>query len=127
MFRNGGGARRGPRARKGRSVFAIIESGGRQVRVEEDVLVTVDRLDKEVGDEVVFDRVLFVANGGDFATGTPYVPGATVTGVVHALDRGPKIRVFRKRRRKAWRRTLGHRTELTRVRIHGIHGVGRAE
>ena len=108
-------------------MFAIIESGGRQVRVEEDVLVTVDRLDKKVGDEVVFDRVLFVAHGGGFVTGTPYVPGATVTGVVRALDRGPKIRVFRKRRRKAWRRTLGHRTELTRVRISGINGVGRVE
>jgi len=110
-------------ARKGRSVFAIIESGGRQLRVEEDALVTVDRLDKEVGDEVTFDRVLFVAGGGGFAAGTPYVASATVTGVVASLDRGPKIRVFRKRRRKAWRRTLGHRTALTRVRITRISGA----
>ena len=101
-------------------MFAIIESGGRQVRVEEDAVVTVDRLKKEVGDEVVFDRVLFVAGDGGFATGAPYVPSATVTGVVDDLDRGPKIRVFRKRRRKGWRRTIGHRTELTRVRITGI-------
>lgn len=104
-------------------MFAIIESGGRQVRVEADALVTVDRLDKEVGDEVTFDRVLFVAGDRGFVTGTPYVPSAAVTGVVDALDRGPKIRVFRKRRRKAWRRTLGHRTALTRVRIIGIRGV----
>ena len=104
-------------------MFAIIESGGRQVRVEEDALVTVDRLDKEVGDEVVFDRVLFVAGDGRFRSGAPYVPSATVTGVVDALDRGPKIRVFRKKRRKAWRRTLGHRTALTRVRITGISGA----
>ena len=109
--------------RKGRSVFAIIESGGRQVRVEEDALVTVDRLDKEVGDEVTFDRVLFVAGEHGFVAGTPYVADATVTGVVDALDRGPKIRVFRKRRRKAWRRTLGHRTALTRIRITGISGA----
>ena len=104
-------------------MFAIIESGGRQLRVEEDALVTVDRLDKEVGDEVTFDRVLFVAGDGGFAAGTPYVASATVTGVVASLDRGPKIRVFRKRRRKAWRRTLGHRTALTRVRITRIGGT----
>ena len=105
-------------------MFAIIESGGRQVRVEQDAVVTVDRLDKQVGDEVHFDRVLFVAGDGGFVAGAPYVPSATVTGVVDALDRGPKIRVFRKRRRKAWRRTLGHRTALTRIRITRISGAG---
>ncbi len=105
-------------------MFAIIDSGGRQVRVEKDALVTVDRLDKEVGDAVTFDRVLFVAGEEGFVAGTPYVADATVTGVVDALDRGPKIRVFRKKRRKAWRRTLGHRTALTRIRITGISGVG---
>ena len=108
-------------------MFAIINSGGRQVRVEKDALVTVDRLDKEVGDEVTFERVLFVAGDDGFVTGTPCVAGATVTGVVDALDRGPKIRVFRKKRRKAWRRTLGHRTALTRIRITDISGVGSQE
>ena len=108
-------------------MFAIINSGGRQVRVEKDALVTVDRLDKEVGDEVTFERVLFVAGDDGFVTGTPYVAGATVTGVVDTLDRGPKIRVFRKKRRKAWRRTLGHRTALTRIRITDISGVGSQE
>ena len=99
-------------------MYAIIESGGRQLRVEEGAVVAVDRLDGQVGDEVEFKRVLFVEqDGGMFATGTPYVNGASVTGTVDAQTRGPKIRVFRKRRRKAWRRTLGHRSELTSVRI----------
>jgi large subunit ribosomal protein L21 len=99
-------------------VYAIIESGGRQLRVEEGAVVAVDRLDAQVGDEVEFSRVLFVEQGsGMFTTGTPYVNGASVTGTVDAQTRGPKIRVFRKRRRKAWRRTLGHRSELTSVRI----------
>ena len=81
-------------------------------------MVDVDRLDAEVGDEVSFNRVLFVEQeGGGFSAGTPYVNGASVTGLVDAQTRGPKIRVFRKRRRKAWRRTLGHRAELTSVRI----------
>lgn len=99
-------------------MYAIIESGGRQHRVEEGTVVNVDRLDAEVGDEVAFNRVLFVEQGpGTFAAGTPYVNGASVTGLVDAQTRGPKIRVFRKRRRKAWKRTLGHRAELTAVRI----------
>ena len=99
-------------------MYAIIESGGRQLRVEEGAVVNVDRLDAEVGDEVEFNRVLFVGQGpGDFAAGTPYVSGASVVGTVDAQTRGPKIRVFRKRRRKAWRRTLGHRTALTSIRI----------
>ena len=101
-------------------MFAIIESGGRQVRVEEGALVTVDHLAREVGDEVTFDRVLFVDSDGNASAGTPYVPEATVTGVVDSQARGPKLRVFRKRRRKAWRRTLGHRAALTRIRITGI-------
>ena len=62
--------------------------------------------------------MLFVEQGGGtFVAGTPYVNGASVSGLVDAQTRGPKIRVFRKRRRKAWRRTLGHRAELTSVRI----------
>ena len=98
-------------------MYAIIESGGRQIRVEEGAVVNVDRLDADVGDQVEFNRVLFVGHGGTFVAGTPHVNGASVSGLVDAQTRGPKIRVFRKRRRKAWRRTLGHRAELTSVRI----------
>ena len=102
-------------------MYAIVQSGGRQVRVEAGSVVTVDRLGQQVGDEVIFDRVLFVdGDEGSFVAGAPYIPKARVTGVVDSQDRGPKIRVFRKKRRKAWRRTLGHRTALTRVRITGI-------
>ena len=102
-------------------MYAIIESGGRQLRVEEGAVVHVDRLDAQIGDEVEFHRVLFVEQGGgSFVAGTPYVNGASVSGLVDAQTRGPKIRVFRKRRRKAWRRTLGHRAELTSVRIMRI-------
>jgi len=101
-------------------MFAIIESGGRQLRVEEGAVVTVDHLSREVGDTVTFDRVLFVDGDGTIAAGTPYIEQAAVTGVIDSQTRGPKLRVFRKRRRKAWRRTLGHRTAQTRVRITRI-------
>lgn len=101
-------------------MFAIIESGGRQVRVEEGAVVTVDHLGRDVGETVTFDRVLFVDSNGETAAGTPYIEQATVTGVIDGQTRGTKLRVFRKRRRKAWRRTLGHRTAQTRVRITRI-------
>lgn len=102
-------------------MYAIIQAGGRQLRVEEGGVVAVDRLDAGVGDEVTFDRVLFVdQDGGAFTAGAPYVDGARVVGSVDEHTRGPKIRVFRKKRRKGWRRTLGHRTALTEVRITRI-------
>lgn len=101
-------------------MFAIIQSGGRQLRVEEGAIVTVDHLDQPVGEAVTFDRVLFVDDGGSRTAGTPFIESASVTGVVDEQARGPKIRVFRKKRRKAWRRTLGHRTAQTKVRITGI-------
>jgi large subunit ribosomal protein L21 len=103
------------------SVYAIIQAGGRQLRVEEGGVVAVDRLEAKVGDEISFDRVLFVdRDGGAFTAGAPFVEGARVIGSVDEHTRGPKIRVFRKKRRKGWRRTLGHRTALTEVRITRI-------
>ena len=102
-------------------MFAIIQSGGRQVRVEPGTVVAVDRRPDAPGHEVAFDQVLFLASdGGEFVTGSPTVPGARVTGVIDGEDQGPKIRVFRKKRRKGMRRTTGHRAKLTRVRITGI-------
>ncbi len=104
-------------------MFAIIESGGRQLRVEEGAVVTVDHLACDVGETVTFDRVLLLDGNGTTAAGTPFIERARVTGVVDSQTRGPKVRVFRKRRRKAWRRTLGHRTAQTRVRITRIEGA----
>ena len=102
-------------------MYAVIQAGGRQIRVEPGAVVAVDRLAAPAGDAVVFDRVLFVAaDGGQFTTGAPLVDGARVVGVVDGAGQGPKIRVLRKKRRKAMRRTIGHRAKLTRVRITGI-------
>jgi large subunit ribosomal protein L21 len=99
-------------------VFAIIESGGRQVRVAPGSIVEVDRFDAQVGDEVSIDRVLFLEkDGGEVFAGAPFVANIKVLGVVEGESRGPKIRVFKKKRRKGMRRTKGHRSTLTRVRI----------
>ena len=102
-------------------MYAIIDTGGRQVRVEPGRTVTVDHLADQTGDAVTFEQVLFVEKDeGSFVSGAPYVAGARVTGVVDDQVQGPKIRVFRRKRRKAMRRTTGHRARLTRVRITGI-------
>ena len=102
-------------------MYAIIDSGGRQVRVEPGAVVSVYRRPEPTGNAVTFDRVLFVAgDDGAFVSGSPHVAGATVTGVVDGEAQGKKIRVFVKKRRKGMRKTIGHRTQLTRVRITGI-------
>jgi large subunit ribosomal protein L21 len=103
-------------------MFAIVEAGGRQEKVEPGVLVIVDRLEAEPGAEITFDKVLLVeTEGGDVRTGTPYVAGASVTGVVEAQSKGKKIRVFKMKRRKQYRKTQGHRSQLTRVRVKSIN------
>ena len=102
-------------------MFAIIQAGGRQLRVEPGGVVTVDHRGGDPGDEVTFDQVLLVSVEDDSCVaGSPHVQGARVTGVVDGIEPGPKIRVFRRKRRKAMRRTTGHRAKLTRVRITGI-------
>ena len=99
-------------------MFAIIESGGRQVKVTAGSVIEVDRIDAQAGDEVSIDRVLFLEKeGGEMFAGAPFVANVKVLGVVDGESRGPKIRVFKKKRRKGMRRTKGHRSTLTRVRI----------
>jgi large subunit ribosomal protein L21 len=102
-------------------MFAIVEAGGRQEKVAPGALVIIDRLDAELGAEVTFNRVLLVeTDEGGVMTGAPYLDGASVTGVVEAQSKGEKIRVFKMKRRKHYRRTRGHRTLQTRVRVKAI-------
>jgi large subunit ribosomal protein L21 len=102
-------------------VFAIIQSGGHQVKVTPGAVVEVDRIDAEPGTEVTIDRILFLEkDGGEMLAGAPFVANAKVTGVVDGEARGPKIRVFKKKRRKGFRKTTGHRSTYTRIRITGI-------
>ena len=102
-------------------MFAIVEAGGRQEKVVPGDLVLVDHVDAEPGSEIKFDRVLLVqTEAGTIKTGTPYVAGASVTGVVEAQTKGKKIIVFKKKRTKQYRRTKGHRALHTTLRIDAI-------
>jgi len=102
-------------------VFAIIKAGGRQVKVETGSVVTIDRVDAEVGKEITFGDVLFLEKeGGEMLAGAPFVANAKVVGIVDGESRGPKIRVFKKKRRKGMRVTKGHRSTYTVVRVTDI-------
>ena len=102
-------------------MYAIIQAGGHQVKVEPGAHVFIDHRPCQPGEEVVFDHVLLVeTDGGDVVAGAPFVPDARVVGVLQGDAKGPKIRVFTKKRRKGMRRTKGHRTQLTRVHVKEI-------
>jgi large subunit ribosomal protein L21 len=102
-------------------VYAIIQSGGRQVRVSPGATVDVDHFVSKAGDEVSVTNVLFIGkDGGDVVVGAPFVSGAKVVAVVEGESRGPKIRVFKKKRRKGMRKTRGHRSVYTRLLVKEI-------
>jgi large subunit ribosomal protein L21 len=102
-------------------VYAIIQAGGHQVRVTPGAFVEIDGRPGEQGSEVTFDQVLLVEkDAGDIVAGAPYVANARVVGVVDGEARGPKLRVFKKKKRKGFRKTRGHRSVFTRVRITDI-------
>ena len=108
-------------------MYAIIQANGRQVKVapgavvEIDGVAAVDGAPLEAGAKVTFDRVLLVEkDAGEIMAGAPFVADAKVLAVIDGTSRGPKIRVFKKKRRKGFRKTRGHRSVFTRVRITGI-------
>lgn len=101
-------------------MYAIIETCGKQFRVQEGNKIVIDRLAAEIGNEVTFDRVVMLS--GDSAKfGAPYVDGAKVTAKVTEHGRGEKVVVFKKHRRKSYRKTQGHRQDYTALTITGIN------
>jgi large subunit ribosomal protein L21 len=102
-------------------MYAIIQTSGRQARVAPGEYVTVDGTVAEPGTKVTLEQVLLVeTDAGEVHAGAPYVANARVVGIVEGETRGPKIRVFKKKRRKGMRRTKGHRAFYTRVRVTDI-------
>jgi len=107
-------------------MYAVVDSGGKQYRVEPGRTLVLDRLDAEAGATVTFDRVLLIGDEDSVTVGTPTVSGASVRGTVMEHGRGPKVIVFRFRPKAHYRRRTGHRSELTRVRIDEIATAGSA-
>ena len=101
-------------------MFAVFQSGGKQHRVSEGDIVKVELVDGEPGAEVVFDRVLMVADGDNVNVGAPYVNEGKVTAEVLRIDRAKKIRIIKFKRRKDYWKRQGHRQWFTEVKITGI-------
>ena len=102
-------------------MYAIIQTGGHQLKVTPGGVATLYGTAGEPGAELTLDQVLMVErDGGEVLTGAPFVANARVIAVVDGETRGPKIRVFKKKRRKGMRRTNGHRAFFTQVRITDI-------
>ncbi len=102
-------------------MYAIVQTAGRQLKVTPGSFATIDGTAGEPGAELTLGQVLLVEkDGGDIVAGAPFVANARVVAVVEGETRGPKIRVFKKKRRKGMRRTKGHRATYTRVRIKEI-------
>lgn len=101
-------------------MYAIIEAGGKQYRVEPGAVVALERIPGDVGTQVELTRVLLVSDGTTVKVGQPTLSGAKVISEIIAQTRGEKIDVFKFKKRKKYRRKTGHRQELTRVRIAEI-------
>ncbi len=103
-------------------MYAVIETGGKQYRVAPGDVIEIEKLDVSAGAEVALERVLMVSDGEHVKIGTPMLTGAKVTAKVKSHGRGDKIRIFKLRRRKNYRRTQGHRQHYTEIEIIGISG-----
>jgi large subunit ribosomal protein L21 len=101
-------------------VYAIIRTGGKQYRVNPGDVVRVERLEGEVGSTVTLGDVLLVAGDGEARVGSPQLDGVSVVGTVVGQDRDAKVRVFKYKKRKHFRRTRGHRQSFTAVRIDAV-------
>ena len=102
-------------------MYAVIRTGGKQHRVTKGERLKVEKLNGDVGAELKLNDVLLIG-GDELKIGKPVLEGATVSAKIIAQGRGPKIRVFRKRRRKGFHKTIGHRQPYTELEITGIEG-----
>jgi large subunit ribosomal protein L21 len=102
------------------TVYAIIQTGGKQYRVAPGDVLRVERLPGERGDEVVLDQVLLVTDGDNVQVGQPLVANATVRTQIVQQGKGKKVLVYKKKRRKNYRRMQGHRQFFTALRIGEI-------
>ena len=101
-------------------MYAVIRTGGKQYRVATNQVIEVEKLDAEAGSTVELAEVLMVGEGDSATIGSPLVEGASVTATVLEQGKGPKLIVFKKRRRKNFRRKTGHRQKLTVLRVTDI-------
>ena len=108
-------------------MYAVIESGGKQHRVEEGEILRLEKLDAAAGDKLKFDKILLVGEGESVKIGKPYVKGSQVTAEVVKEGRGGKIKIVKFHRRKHYKRQQGHRQWFTEVKIIGIKAEAKVK
>jgi large subunit ribosomal protein L21 len=113
------------RGRKKRIMYAVIETGGKQYRVQEGDVITVEKLNVEAGETVVFDKVLLMSDGKEVKVGAPYLNEA-VTGSVVENGKGKKVIIFKYKAKKDYRKKQGHRQPYTMVKIESLTGEVKA-
>ncbi len=101
-------------------MYAVIETGGKQYRVQEGDVVTVEKLCADAGSKIEFDKVLVLGEGTDIKVGTPYIDGVKVFGNVIENGKGKKVIIFKYKAKKDYRKKQGHRQPYTMVEITGI-------
>ena len=102
-------------------MYAVIKTGGKQYKVAVGEKIKLEQIAAEEGQEIVFDQVLAIGNGGDIKVGTPLVDGATVTAKVLVQGRDKKVTIFKMRRRKHYQKRQGHRQSFTQVQIEALN------
>ncbi|MFG6449023.1 50S ribosomal protein L21 [Roseateles sp. BYS180W] len=103
-------------------MYAVIKTGGKQYKVAAGEKIKVEQIAAEVGQEIVIDQVLAVGNGAELKVGTPLVAGATVKATVVAQGKHDKVRIFKLRRRKHYKKSQGHRQTYTELEISAVNG-----
>ena len=106
--------------------YAVIQTGGKQYRVAEGDVIEVEKLAFEPGADAKFEEVLLVSNGNSVSIGAPLVTGAAVTVEILEQTKAPKVIAFKYKRRKGYHRTVGHRRQLTRLKIKSITAIVQA-
>lgn len=103
-------------------MYAVIETGGKQYRVQEGDVLTIEKLNVNAGEKVEFDKVLVLAKEGDLKVGAPYVEGAKVFGEVVENGKGQKVIIYKYKAKKDYRKKQGHRQPYTMVKIESLDG-----
>ncbi len=101
-------------------MYAVIKTGGKQYKVSEGDVLNFEKIEGDKGDTVSFDEVLLISGNEEVRVGTPFVEGAKVVGEIVSQGRGPKIIVFKMKRRKGYSKKTGHRQDLTSLKIKEI-------
>ncbi|MFC1849076.1 50S ribosomal protein L21 [candidate division CSSED10-310 bacterium] len=102
-------------------MFAVIESGGKQYRVEPDQVIQLEKLEGNIGDKIIFDQVLLMKDSHGIHVGQPVVKGALVESKIVDQMKAKKVVIFKKKRRKGYHKKQGHRQRMTSLKITDIH------